>query len=299
MMQSRNEVAQRFGLPPRDQVQKYRIWDSYFTPAHSNPGNDGICNWKADFERSQKAIELGCFEKLCYFAHVGIGTTSDPALEVILSSNPEIISSQLALDPTRLLAMVQLNGNDVHRSLDAIEQWITEGPMIGAYLPGGGPGAATCNRKELEPLYDRLTELNAVIMQHTWFKTGGKSGMGESTPSELAEVAKNYPEQVFIAAHAGGEWEKGIRAVREIENIWVETSGFDATAGFIEMAVRELGPHRIIFGSHLPSRSLGTELAKVIHAEISEHAKYLILGENFRKLVQSFNEQQRQPDVIK
>jgi hypothetical protein len=52
------------------------------------------------------------------------------------------------------------------------------------------------------------------------------------------------------------------------------------------MAVRELGARRIVFGSHLPSRSLGTELSKVIAANIPEAAKRLILGENFRKLIQ-------------
>ncbi|HCU86493.1 MAG TPA: amidohydrolase, partial [Verrucomicrobiales bacterium] len=68
--------------------------------------------------------------------------------------------------------------------------------------------------------------------------------------------------------------------------ILVETSGFDATAGFIEMAVRELGPRRIIFGSHLPSRSLGTELAKVTAANIPAAAKKQILGQNYRDLLQ-------------
>ena len=65
----------------------------------------------------------------------------------------------------------------------------------------------------------------------------------------------------------------------------VETSGFDATAGFIEMAVRELGAERIVFGSHLPSRSLGTELGKVVGADITEEDKRLILGENYRSLL--------------
>ena len=122
-------------------------------------------------------------------------------------------------------------------------------------------------------------------MQHTWFKTGGKQGPGESTPSELAELSARFPEQKFVCAHAGGEWERGIRAVRNSPNILVETSGFDATAGFIEMAVRDLGAARIMFGSHLPSRSLGTELGKVIGADISERDKKLILGENFRNLL--------------
>ena len=62
-------------------------------------------------------------------------------------------------------------------------------------------------------------------------------------------------------------------------------SGFDATAGFIEMAVRELGAERIVFGSHLPSRSLGTELGKIIGANISDSHRKLILGENFRNLL--------------
>ena len=124
-----------------------------------------------------------------------------------------------------------------------------------------------------------------MIMQHTWFKTGGKPSPGSSTPSELAELAAKFPEQKFLCAHAGGEWQKGIRAVRDSENILVETSGFDATAGFIEMAVRELGAERIVFGSHLPSRSLGTELGKVLAADISEADKRLILGENYRRLL--------------
>ena len=42
---------------------------------------------------------------------------------------------------------------------------------------------------------------------------------------------------------------------------------------------------RIVFGSHLPSRSLGTELSKVTAANIPAAAKKRILGENFRKLL--------------
>ena len=151
--------------------------------------------------------------------------------------------------------------------------------------PGSGPGALTCTHRNFDPLVERIAELNGVIMQHTWFKTGGKQGAGESTPAELAVLAARYPEQKFLCAHAGGEWQRGIRAVRDSPNVLVETSGFDATAGFIEMAVRELGPRRIVFGSHLPSRSLGTELGKVVGAEITEKDRRLILGGNYRDLL--------------
>ena len=216
---------------------------------------------------------------------MGTGTTNDAAYEELALSRPEVILKPLERWPDLLLGMIQLNANNVPASLDALNRWLRDGPMLGVYFPGSGPGAMTCTHQNFNPLIERIAELNGVIVQHTWFKTGGKQGPGESTPSELAELSARFPEQKFVCAHAGGEWERGIRAVRNSPNILVETSGFDATAGFIEMAVRDLGAARIMFGSHLPSRSLGTELGKVIGADISERDKKLILGENFRNLL--------------
>jgi hypothetical protein len=175
----------------------------------------------------------------------------------------------------------------VPTSLDAVNRWLRDGPMRGVYFPGSGPGAMTCTHRNFDRLVERIAELQGVIMQHTWFKTGGKQGPGESTPAELAELASRFPQQRFLCAHAGGEWEQGIRAVQKSPNVLVETSGFDSTAGFVEMAVRELGAERVVFGSHLPSRSLGTELAKIIGARISEADKRRILGENYRQLLRA------------
>ncbi len=267
-----------FGLPSADELKNYRIWDSYFLPSYRKFEND--------MKRSERAIELGRIEKLCYFAHVGIGTTTDATFEKSVQQTPALVTEPLNRWPHLLLGMIHLNVNDVPASLDALNRWIRDGQMLGVYFAGGGPGALPCTHRNYLPLIERIAELKAVIMQHTWHVTGGKTSPGHSLPSELAELASHFPDQKFICAHAGGEWEKGIRAVRDSPNILVETSGFDATAGFIEMAVRELGPERIVFGSHLPSRSLGTELAKVISTDIPDDAKRQILGGNFRKLLQ-------------
>jgi predicted TIM-barrel fold metal-dependent hydrolase len=275
----------QLGLPTAEKLAGYRIWDSYFTPSHAHPGGDGSSGVIADIERSLPAVQKGQIEKLCYFSHVGIGTTSDPTFEKFVRSRPEVIMRPFKKWPEMLLGMIQLNPHDVPASLEALDRWMKDGPMLGVYFPGSGPGAMTCTHRNFFPLVERIAELKCVIMQHTWFKTGGKQGPGESTPAELAQLAARYPEQKFLCAHAGGEWERGIRAVQNSPNILVETSGFDATAGFIEMAVRELGSERIVFGSHLPSRSLGTELGKILGANISEMDKRRILGENFRKLL--------------
>lgn len=122
-------------------------------------------------------------------------------------------------------------------------------------------------------------------MHYTWYYTGGKRNASESTPEDLAELAQRHPEITFVCSHAGGEWEKGIRAIYRHANIVAETSGFDPTSGFVDMAVRELGAERVIYGGHLPSRSIGTEFGKVLGAKLTEQERYLVFGENFRRML--------------
>jgi hypothetical protein len=108
---------------------------------------------------------------------------------------------------------------------------------------------------------------------------------GESTPADLAELARRHPDASLICAHTGADWERGIRAIRGAKNIWAEVCGSDPTAGMVEMAVRELGAERVIYGSDFPGRSFASQLAKVYSADIPEPARRLILGDNLRRLL--------------
>ncbi|MEO1980508.1 MAG: amidohydrolase family protein [Fuerstiella sp.] len=275
-----NDEPQPFGMPAAEELIKYRIWDSYFLPLQSSNGQ----RFASDVDRSQSAIEKSAIERLCVFLHVGLGT-ADSATEEKIRGNPNVVLAPLRQWGDTLIPMMRLNPTDVRGSLDALNRWMRDGPMAGVYFASGTQASLPCNHRNFDPLVQRIDELGGVIMQHTWFKTGGKGSVGESTPSELAELAKRFPEIDFVCAHAGGEWEKGIRAIRAYPNILAETSGFDATAGFIDMAVRDLGADRIVFGSHLPSRALGTELSKVLNADISDDARKKIFGENLRQLL--------------
>jgi predicted TIM-barrel fold metal-dependent hydrolase len=65
----------------------------------------------------------------------------------------------------------------------------------------------------------------------------------------------------------------------------VDLAGSDPTAGLTEMAVRELGAERVIYGSDVAGRSFASQLAKVQGADIPEEAKRLILGGNLKRLL--------------
>jgi predicted TIM-barrel fold metal-dependent hydrolase len=51
------------------------------------------------------------------------------------------------------------------------------------------------------------------------------------------------------------------------------------------MALRELGPERVIFGSDAAGRSFASQLGKVLGAEIRETLRRLILGGNLRRML--------------
>ena len=262
-------------------LARHRIWDCY--GSLQLPPSLGSSSRRVPMEEAAaemiKHLDHYGIERLAPLLQVGMGTrigATSPAAEETLRC--------LQRWPDRLIGIATLNAKNVAGCLENLDRWVKDGPMAGVFFTSSSE-SLVCNHPNFDPIVRRAHELGAVILQHTWYKTGGKESVGESTPAELAELARRHPDIPFVCVHSGGEWEKGIRAVRGSPNIIVETSGFDPTAGFVEMAVRELGASRVIYGGHYPGRSFGTELSKVLAADISDADRFLIFGENFRRLL--------------
>lgn len=215
--------------------------------------------------------------RLCLF--MGLEWDYDPTPEKFRRENDQVLQAIRAF-PDRALGFVYLNPNHLQASLDELNRCVRDGPMVGVKLWV----ARHCHTPELDPLVARATELGALIFQHTWIKITGNLP-GESTPVELAELAARHPSARFVCGHSGGDWEIGLRAIRASPNISTDLGGGDPVAGFTEMAVRELGAERVLYGSDVGGRSFASQLAKVWGAEISPQARSLILGENLRRLL--------------
>jgi uncharacterized protein len=188
----------------------------------------------------------------------------------------------------RVFGFVALDLEETHQSVQLVERWIGDGPMIGIKL-GGGSGFY--GRPEYDPVFRRGVELKAVFYMHTWLKIGGDPphpGGGnfpkESTPAEVVEVARRYPAHPFICGHTGGDWELGIRAVRASPNVSVEIGGGYPNVGQVEMAVRELGSDRVIYGSDVTGRSFSSQLGKVLGAAITDTQRQQIFSGNLEAM---------------
>jgi predicted TIM-barrel fold metal-dependent hydrolase len=216
--------------------------------------------------------------RLCVF--MGMNLSYDPTPENFRQQNDEVLQA-LSHWHHRAFGFVYVNPKFVKESLAEIDRCIRDGPMVGIKLWV----ALRANNPELGPIIERATELKAVVFQHTWLKVAGNLP-GESTPMDLAALAARHPRAAIICGHTGGDWEQGIRAVRAQKHLAVDLGGGDPTAGITEMAVRELGAERVIYGSDAGGRSFASQLAKVLGADIPDEAKRLILGGNLRRLLE-------------
>jgi hypothetical protein len=180
----------------------------------------------------------------------------------------------------RAFGFVYLSPAHLDFSLQEFDRCVRDGPMVGIKLWT----ARHANVPELDPIIERAASMDAVIFQHTWLKVTGNEP-GESTPMDVAELARRHPSVPMICGHTGGDWERGIRVIRATSNVSIDLAGFDPAAGVTEMAMRELGPERIIWGSDAGGRSFASQLGKVMGANIPETAKNLILGGNLKRMM--------------
>ena len=216
-------------------------------------------------------------ERMCIY--LGLVYLQVPKPENFRRNNDDILEA-LKHWSQRAFGFVYLNPKYVDESLAELDRCVKDGPMVGVKLWV----AHRCSNQELDPIIKRATELKAPIFQHTWFNIRGNL-TGESTPLDLVALAQRHPDASLICGHTGGNWELGIRTIRPFKNISADLAGSDPTSGYTEMAVRELGAERIIYGSDIGGRSFASQLSKVYGAAISDEDKALILGANLKRLL--------------
>ncbi len=231
-------------------------------------------------DRTRQILEYAdrmSVQRLVFF--MGWPWSRNPTPDDFRRQNDQVLEA-IGKWPERLFGFAYLNGHYPQESLQEIERCIADGPMVGIKLWV----ARKCSHEALDPIIARCGELKAAIYQHTWLKSQGNLE-GESTPMDLALLAARHATVPIICGHTGGDWTRGIRAIRANKNVSIGIGGSEPTSGFVEMAVRELGAKRVIYGSDAGGRSFSSQLAKVYGAEISEGDKKLILGRNLQRML--------------
>jgi uncharacterized protein len=254
-------------------ARRFRIWDNH-THLHSVPG---------DTPEKRMEVLIRCADRLGIERLIisqGYSTDLHPSPEQIREENDRVMRAVRRF-PDRAYGSVYLSPSFPEFSLREFDRCVRDGPMISV---GELEIDRRCNVPEMDAIVERAVSMKTHVMQHTWLKLDGNEP-GESSPYDLVELARRHPSANFICVHTGGDWERGIRIIRGVKNVSAEIAGFDPTSGVLEMAVRELGPERVVYGSDVGGRSFASQLSKVLGADIPDSAKELVLGGNLRRLL--------------
>jgi len=225
-------------------------------------------------------------DKLC----VSKLTSTRPASATGFTEANRDVAKAMKDHPDRILGYCYVNPCYEEEALKEFRRCLEEHNMLGLKLYTD----CHCLDPRVSPLIDLAIEFRAPILIHTAhlqrryigaFQPFHGNPPSVSTTEEIGELARRHPKATFIAAHigGGGDWEWGIKALRQPGNVMLDTGGTGVDLGMIEMAVRELGAEKIVFGT---DNVLCAGFGKVYGADIRDEDRKMILGGNMMRLIE-------------
>ena len=205
---------------------------------------------------------------------------ANPTPDEITTVNSNSLGA-MARHPDFFLGFCYLNPS--HREefiLGELERCVVKGGMRGIKLWVAVKATDRCH----DPLLRRAQELGLPLLYHAWYKQT-EQGASESTPAEVADLARRFPQVTIVMAHLTGDGERGVLDIADCPNVLIDTSGGQPEAGLVEYAVRKLGANRVIYGSDWPIRDFGVQVGRVRSAKLSEAQRELILHGNAERVL--------------
>jgi len=189
---------------------------------------------------------------------------------LIVKRYPKHVYSFCYLNPAHDPAFIrdELDRCVTELGMNGIKQWI----------------AVNARDKRVDAVMEGAMRHHIPVLFHAWYKATGYV-YNESTPADIRDLGLRFPEVPLIMAHLNGCGIRGVIDIQDLPNVYIDTSGSQPDAGFMEFAVAQLGAERILFGSDAPIRDYSVQLAKVTGAKIPDAARHQILGQNAARLL--------------
>jgi predicted TIM-barrel fold metal-dependent hydrolase len=128
------------------------------------------------------------------------------------------------------------------------------------------------------PILELCAGLGMPILSHT-------------TPAECDYLMSHVPEAKLIMAHAGGQpyahgdWNRAIMIAKKYPNLYLDTACSTVDSSFVRTCIRELGAHRVIFGTDIPLLDPWPQIAKVAEVDVNAEERALLMGGNILRLM--------------
>jgi predicted TIM-barrel fold metal-dependent hydrolase len=247
---------------------------------HIHLNSPGCRYDQAEVDHCLQLADRAGIERMVYLFNLADTGSYDPRPDHIRQSND--LGLELAnRHPDRFISYCYLHpGHDPVFNLAEIDRCIVHGPAAGIKLWV----SVHATDARLDPIMRRAAELRVPVLHHAWYKANGFA-FNESTPKEIANLAKRHPDVPIVMAHLAGGGVEGVYDVLDCPNVVVDTSGAQPLAGMVEFAIRHLGPDRVVFGSDWPLRDFAVQKARVTGATADPEVQALVLGGTMARIL--------------
>lgn len=136
----------------------------------------------------------------------------------------------------------------------------------------------------VDPIMEYGEATGVPVLFHSFHKANGQAE-NESTSIHIANIARRHPKTKILMAHLGGNCYDGIPCIRDLKNVWVDTSGSTFFHGDdLNYTVEQIGAERVLFGTDMPG-GCGSNIGQVLGAELTDAQRDLIFYKNAQKLL--------------
>jgi hypothetical protein len=233
--------------------------------------------WDADDRKLIEAADRLGIDQLC----CSILTPRRPASADGFRECNRWMADSLQRFPGRVLGYCYVNPGFGRECLAEIRRCVEERGFIGVKLYNEYPASEPV----VFPIVELAIELGVPILHHAGHLHYPLADQPRiSDGGHLAELAARYPEAMLICAHlcGGGDWEWTIKALRHAPSVFLDLSGSVTDEGTVEMAVRELGVDRLLFGCDM---SLTAGMGRIRAADLNPGDKEKILGGTMKTIL--------------
>jgi predicted TIM-barrel fold metal-dependent hydrolase len=233
--------------------------------AHFAHSGCGRADWRALNEarmRAGRRMGVTCHVAsiLGSWGHTSPTYFASPA--DVTRANDEMLAIQRE-QGSLVRSYVHVNPNDTEHALSEIERGVARG-AIGVKLSA----SRRADDVVVDPVAAEAGRRGLPVLHHVWQYRRREWGNQEASDGvELGRLAARHPRTNFILAHigGGGDYAHTFRAVRDLPNVYLDTSGSGTDRGMLDDALAAVGAARIVWGCDV---TMCTGLAKLRALEV-------------------------------
>jgi len=190
--------------------------------------------------------------------------------------------------PRRLYGYIVVNPNYQEESIKEIKHYAEVKGFVGVKIHPAWHGVPV-DSELYKSIFESCERAKLPVLAHSFVSEF--LGDQVSAPERLARIAPRYSIPI-IMGHMGGNSRRGIKAAKGIENLFVEISGgrqdADSPTGWntqrVEVAVKELGADKVMFGTDLPLVEPACAMGIMDDAELTTDEKEMVMYKNAERI---------------